>query len=323
MNEAPWIPGGQRVWLGARCAAVCLGWVALAMVLGGCSESSSPEAVVYCAQDQVYAEPILREAGQRLGIRVRPVFDSEAVKTAGLVNRLLAERSRPRCDVFWGNEELRTRQLAALEVFAPDGWAAFGYRSRRVVVNTRLLPPAQGPRSLLELTNAAWKGKVAIAYPLFGATATHFHALRQSWGADAWEAWCRALAANQPLVVDGNSVVVKMVGQGQAWVGLTDSDDIAAGQREGLPVAGLPLTGESLLLPNTVGWVRDGPNGEAGRRLFEELRQPWVAERLVAAQALEGATASAAGLETLQPDWQELLRDFETTARTLEKIFLR
>ena len=115
-----------------------------------------------------------------------------------------------------------------------NGWAAVGYRSRRIVINTNRLSLAAAPHSLLELTNETWRGKVALAYPQFGTTATHFHALRQHWGDERWQAWCRALAANKPLLVDGNSVVVKMVGRGEAWIGLTDSDDIAAGQAGGL-----------------------------------------------------------------------------------------
>jgi iron(III) transport system substrate-binding protein len=84
------------------------------------------QVVVYAAQDQVYAEPILREFEKETGIKVKAVYDSEAVKTVGLANRLLAERSLPQCDVFWGNEEMRTRQLAAQNVFREtNGWAAF------------------------------------------------------------------------------------------------------------------------------------------------------------------------------------------------------
>ena len=151
---------------------------------------------------------------QQTGIKVRAVFDSEAVKTVGIANRLLAERNHPQCDVFWGNEEMRTRQLAAAGVFREtNGVATFGYRSRRIVINTNLLAPASAPRSLLELTNQAWRGKVALAYPQFGTTSTHFHALRQLWGEAAWEAWCRGIAANQPFLVDGNSVVVRTGGQ--------------------------------------------------------------------------------------------------------------
>ena len=51
--------------------------------------------VVYCAQDQVFAEPIFKEFTEQTHIKVRPAFDSEAVKTVGLANRLLAERTHP------------------------------------------------------------------------------------------------------------------------------------------------------------------------------------------------------------------------------------
>lgn len=285
---------------------------------------SRDQVIAYCAQDQEYAELIFREFSRQTGIKIRAVYDNEAVKTVGLSNRLLAERTHPQCDVFWGNEELRTRQLAAQNVFREtNGWAAFGYRSRRIVINTNRLALASAPRSLLDLTNETWRGKVALAYPQFGTTATHFHALRQYWGDERWQAWCRALAANKPFLVDGNSVVVKVVGRGEAWIGLTDSDDIAAGQHEGLAVAPLPMTEETLLIPNTVGLVRGARHLEAAQRLFEYLRRREVAERLVAAKALEGVSASEVAAPTLRVNWDALLADLEGTTAALNKIFLR
>src|SRR5437016_945925 len=146
--------------------------------------------VIYTSQDQVYAEPILKEFEQQTGIDVRAVYDSESVKTVGLVNRLIAEKDRPQCDLFWNNEELRTRQLAAMGVF--EKWVAVGHRSRRITVNTNKVSLAAAPHSLTELTNETWRGKVALAYPLFGTTATHFLALRQSWSEERWRNWCRA-----------------------------------------------------------------------------------------------------------------------------------
>jgi iron(III) transport system substrate-binding protein len=282
------------------------------------------QVIAYCAQDQDYAEPILREFTKQTRLKAPAVYDSEAVKTVGLANRLLAERPHPRCDVFWGNEELRTRQLAAQGVFREtNGWAAFGYRSRRVVVNTNRLSVASAPRSLLDLTDEAWRGKVALAYPQFGTTATHFHALRQLWGEAAWDAWCRALAANRPFLVDGNSVVVKTVGRGDAWIGLTDSDDIAAGQAEGLPVVPLPINEETLLIPNTVGVVRGAPHPEPAQELFEFLQTPGVVRRLVAVRALEGASATEISTPTLKVNWDALLRDLESATARLNAIFLR
>jgi iron(III) transport system substrate-binding protein len=281
------------------------------------------QVIAYCAQDQVYAESIFHDFEKQTGIKVRAVFDSEAVKTVGLANRLLAERSHPQCDVFWGNEEMRTRQMAAQDVFREaNGWVAFGYRSRRIVINTNLLQLTSAPHSLVELTNALWRGKVALAYPQFGTTGTHFHALRQHWGADRWENWCRSLAANKPLMVDGNSVVVKLVGKGEASIGLSDSDDIAEGQNNGLPIMPLPLNEETLLIPNTVGIIRNAPHPEPAEKLFDFLRRPEVAERLIAAKALEGKSM-AGTTPTLKPDWNALLHDLEPVTAKLNQIFLR
>jgi iron(III) transport system substrate-binding protein len=282
------------------------------------------QVVAYCAQDQVYAESIFYDFEKQTGIKVRAVYDSEAVKTVGLANRLLAERSHPQCDVFWGNEEMRTRQMAAQDVFREtNGWMAFGYRSRRMVINTNLVKLASAPHSLIELTNELWRGNIALAYPQFGTTGTHVHALRQHWGAEQWEKWCWALAANKPLVVDGNSVVVKLVGKGEASIGLTDSDDIAEGQNNGLPIMPLPMNEETLLIPNTVGITRNAPHPEPAEKLFDFLQRPEIAERLIAAKALEGNSITSVSMPTLKPDWNSLLHDLEPVTAKLNQIFLR
>jgi iron(III) transport system substrate-binding protein len=272
----------------------------------------------------VYAEPIFRQFERDTGVEVRAVYDSEAVKTVGLANRLLAERSHPQCDVFWGNEEMRSRQLLAQDVFLKtNGWAAFGYRSRRIVINTNYLSVSKAPRSLLELTNQIWRSKVALAYPQFGTTAAQFNALRQLWGDSAWTRWCQGLASNQPLLVDGNSVAVATVGRGDAWIGLTDSDDIAAGQTEGLPIVSLPQDGETLLIPNTIAITKSAPHPLSARRLFDYLQRPAVAAQLVAAHALERAGEPANSGNALKVDWPLLLKDLEATTEKLNAIFLR
>ncbi len=282
------------------------------------------EVVAYCAQDQVYAETVFQEFQQATGIKVQAVYDSEAVKTVGLANRLLAERGHPQCDCYWGNEEMRARQLEQQGVWRPtNGCVAFGYRSRRMVINTNLVPLGSAPASLLDLTNAVWNGKVALAYPQFGTTATHFHVLRQHWGEPLWLGWCRALKANKPLLVEGNSVVVQMVGSGQAWIGLTDSDDIAAGQREGLPIEPLAVNEETLLIPNTVAVVRAAPHPATAQRLFEYLQQPAITESLIRADALEGTSEAEVATRTLKVDWGSLLRDLESTTSQLNEIFLK
>ncbi len=300
----------------------------ICLILGagvGCRRDDSPAVVIYTSQDEVYADPIFRDFEKSTGIKVRAVYDSESVKTVGLVNRLLAEGSHPQCDVFWNNEELRTRWLAARKIFREtNGWVLLGSRTRRLVVNTNSLSPLQAPRAFSDATNELWRGKAALAYPLFGTTATHFLALRQLWGDLRWQAWCRALVNNRPFLVDGNSVVVKQVGHGEAWFGFTDSDDVAAEQGEGLPVAAMPVNGETLIIHNTAGVVRGGPHPVEAQRLFEYLKSAEVGQRLVREKALEFAgpddVRSRLGLSV---NWDDLLRDLDSATAEMKAIFLR
>jgi iron(III) transport system substrate-binding protein len=283
---------------------------------------AAPEVIVYTSQDEVYAEPVFQQFENETGIHVLPVFDSEAVKTVGLVNRLLAEQNNPECDVFWNNEEFRTRYLASRGVFREtNAWTHLGYR---LVINTNFITLANAPRTFSDVTNKIWFHKVALALPLFGTTATHFHALRQLWGDAAWQNWCHALVANNPFVVDGNSVVVKEVGRGEAWIGWADSDDIADAQQEGQPVLALPATAETLYLANTVGVIRNCPHPEAAQKFFDYLRNPAVSRKLVEAHALEGVTLDPAVAATGLPvDWDKLLRDLAPVTDETKKIFLQ
>jgi iron(III) transport system substrate-binding protein len=177
--------------------------------------------------------------------------------------------------------------------------------------------------SFQELTNVEWRGKIALAYPQFGTTATQFHVLRQIWGDNRWRAWCSALAANKPLLVDGNSEVVKAVGRSDALVGLTDSDDIADGQREGLPVAALPISEQTLLIPNTVAVIRGCPDPAEAQRLFSYLQSPAVMNALIQAQAIEGARIETVTPRTLRPEWSRILEEVGRTTAELNQIFLR
>jgi iron(III) transport system substrate-binding protein len=295
--------------------------VLLAFLCGSCRDRSPSKVVIYTSQDQEFAEPIFKGFTRQTGIEVRAVYDSEAVKTVALANRLLAEAGHPQCDVWWSNEALRTRQLARRGVFDTNFIAQFGFRSRRMVINTNKLTQAAAPKSLLELTNAEWRGKVALAYPMFGTTSAQFIALRQYWGAAQWEQWCRMLAANKPFLVDGNSVVVNLVGRGEAVIGLTDSDDVAAGRREGLPVVALELNDESLLIPNSVAITRNVPHSVEAKRLFDYLASDAVVQQLIAASALEGKTPESQ--PHLRADWDSLANELEPATETLRQIFLR
>lgn len=290
----------------------------------GC-QPRAPFVVVYAAQDRVFAEPMFAAFTRETGIEVRPVYDNEATKTTGLANRLLAEAARPQADVWWSNEEMRTRQLLREGVLLPP-LASFGQRRRVLVMHTNTVAERSWNDVRLDaLTHPEFRGQVALAYPLFGTTASQFLALRQRHGEPAWQTWCRALMANRPWLMDGNSRVVQAVARGEARVGLTDSDDVRFAQREGLPVVAVPLSAaDGLTVPNTVALVKDAPHRDAGERLREYLAGPNARAHLIAAGALDPEPAEVtAESNVATPDWEKILAELDPALSWLQAVFVR
>lgn len=263
----------------------------------GADTSAQQEVVVYTALDRQFSEPILNRFEARTGIKVRAKYDTESTKTIGLVNQIRAERERPVCDVFWNNEILNTLRLKAEGLLQPveiaeaqhypvqfrdpaGYWFGFASRARVIIVNTELVPEPDRPETIRELTDPRWRGKVAIAKPLFGTTASHVACLFASEGPDAAQAWLLALKRNDVQIVSGNKPAAEMVGRGEIAVALTDTDDALIEVEAGNPVSIIFPSSENgwgtLLLPNTLSVVKDCPNPEGAAKLIEYLLSPEV-----------------------------------------------
>lgn len=265
----------------------------------GCSKSDR-RVVVSCAQDRDFATGLFAEFEKQSGLTVAPKFDTEANKSVGLAAELVAEKERPRCDVHWNNEILATIRLARQGIYeryespqsaafpewskASDGtWQAFAARARVLIVNTKLVPEAERPKSFLELTDPKWKGRVAIAKPLYGTTATQAACLFEVLGPDATKAFYRGLKANDMGVVAGNKQVAVDVAAGRFAIGLTDTDDALIELDAGKPVAvifpdreGHPAHAKLgvLFIPNTVAIVKKCPNLAGATKMIDFLLRP-------------------------------------------------
>jgi len=275
----------------------------------GRSPDQSNEVVVYTTHDQDYSEPILQEFEKETGINVKPVFDVEATKTTGLVNRLLAEQGQPQADVFWNNEVSRSeilRQEGVLQLYKspnaeeipaqhkdPQGyWTGFGARARVLVVHTDMLTENEYPQTLKELTQEKWRGKVAMANPLFGSTASHVASLYTVWGQERAEQYLLDLKANNVVIAESNGQTRDMVASGELPVGFTDSDDANDAVVDGKPVAVVyPDQGEdqvgTLVFPNTAMLIKDAPNEKNAKQLIDYLLSPKVERQLAKSKAAQ------------------------------------
>jgi iron(III) transport system substrate-binding protein len=281
--------------------SVFVACAAFALLASGCVYKTGNDVVVYAALDKEFSQPVLNEFEKQSGTHVLAQFDVESSKTVGLFNRLLQERARPQCDVFWNNEILHTIRLAragALESYRPanaddwppgfrgsnDQWIGFAARARILIVNTDLLSDDERPKSILDLADPKWKGKAGIARPLFGTTATHSAVLFATWGNKRAEDFFLRLKQNA-VVVSGNKDVAIAVANGQLAFGLTDTDDAMVEIDRGQPVTIVfPDQGEgamgTLFIPNTLSITRNAPHPDTARKLVDYLLSEEVERRL-------------------------------------------
>jgi len=343
-------PRRPLAWWVARPSQVA--FCIASMFLIGCGPDVPPEVVVYTALDREFSEPIFDRFTASTGIIVRPKYDTESTKTVGLTQAILAERARPRCDLFWNNEILNTLRLereGLLRPYAspaaqgfpasmrsPRGtWSGFAARARVLIVNTNQVAEARRPKSIRDLTDPQWYDRVAIAKPLFGTTATHAACLFEVWGEQKAQDFFRAVKGNAQIM-SGNKQVARSVAAGKLAFGLTDTDDAIIEVEAGMPVAIVyPDQGEgglgTLFIPNTLALVKDSPHGEEAEQLVEWLLSAEV-ERLLAdgpsAQIpLRPGVPASTRVKTpdqvhaMQVDFAAAAAQWDTAARFLQAEF--
>ena len=318
-----------------------------------CTQSLAKEVVVYTSVDQIFSEPILKAYEKKTGIKVKAVYDVEAAKTTGIVNRLIAEKKRPKCDVFWNSEIGKTIALKQKGVLAPylspsasdipaqfkdkeAFWTGFAARARVLVYNTDLLNESDVPKSIFELTTKKWRGKVAMAYPLFGTTATHIAALWCNPGTMKTQEYLKVLRANEVVIVNGNSVVRDLVVEGKVPVGFTDTDDVNVAVQSGKPVKMVYPDHNgigTLLIPNTVALIRNAPHPEDGKRFIDYLLRREVESKLSFCESAQmplrnnvktpASVPEFSSIKCMDVDYYEIAENMDNAARFCQKLFVR
>lgn len=341
-----------------QCGAVAFVVVALC----GCESKSSRsttsgparEVVVYCSVDRIFAEPLLNEFAQESGIDVIPRYDTEAGKTTGLVNKLRAEKSQPRADVWWSSELFGTIELANAGVLAryrpttaktipdlfvdPDGyWTAFGLRGRVIAYNPKRTQREGVPKTWADLAMPQYKGRVAMADPRFGTTRGHFASMLSEWGEDAFEAYLKGLKNNEILRADGNSHAVLLLAQGRVDFAATDTDDVIVAQQRGDSIAaaypdmtspdGAKVLKGTLWIPCSVAMINGARNPGAAKKLIDFIASARMETALnesesrnVPVRAKLRAKLGVADVEAAPVDYRAAAKAMKQSAALIDEI---
>ncbi len=267
----------------------------------------APDVVLYCGVDQDQSRGITDEYEKKTGQEVKFVPENERNRSIGLPQQLLQERSHPRADVYWSNENMHIVDLGLRGLLAPlppglaerfpPEWrdpkglyVAFGARARVLLVNTKLLPdPKDRPTSVDDLLNPKYKAmgfQTAMAEPFVGTTFTHAVVILtrdEAKGKAFFEGVVAAMDDGLLRLTPGNGEAMQLARDSEKKVAfcLTDTDDAWGAVQQGFPVEIVyPDQGEgqvgTVVMANTAALVRGGPNPENAARLLEHIASPGV-----------------------------------------------
>ena len=311
------------------------------LIIAGCSDNSN-EVVVYTSVDQIFSEPVLKEFEKETGITVKAVYDTEETKSTGVLNRLIAEKDNPQCDVFWSGDPVRTIVLKNKGITAayqsPEAndidpvfkdpqhhWTGFSARARVLIYNKTLLEQADIPLSIFDLTKGQYKGKVAIANPLFGTTTFHIAALFTVLGDEKAKQFLSDLINNDVVIATSNGDVKKRVIKGEVACGLTDTDDAFEALKEGANIGVIFLDQQgigSLIMPNTVCLIKKSPHTVNGKKLVDYLLSRETEAELAkscAQMPLHKGVKTPENIPSLD-DINPMKIDYDKTSQKLEEI---
>ncbi|HET9822160.1 MAG TPA: extracellular solute-binding protein [Burkholderiaceae bacterium] len=271
------------------------------------------------AQDKV---TIYSAAPQDLLDQVIPAFEKAAklkvdvIKggSGDLINRLKAEAGRSTADVLFSvSTDVVEANGKLFTKFAPDNvkYLADAFKVNDAAipftavatafgVNTKLLTPAQYPKTWADLGNPIYKGKISAGRPdKSGSAYIQLALILQIHGEDkGWGVYSKIL--DNTVLSNSSGAVSKFVNDGEAMVGLSNEDTLLRYKVGGGPVELLyPADGTSAIAD--VMALTANPANPQGGRAFINFMLSKEAQEILDAAGRRSVRADVASKNALTP----------------------
>ena len=233
MNIAPKLaPKSKLFRLGAAAVIAAIA----ATTLSACAKESTPATgeqsiTVYSGRSEDLISSLLEQFTTETGIGVQTRYSD----SASLAAQILEEGSNVQADVFFSqdagalgavseagafkklNEDI-TALVDAQYRSANNTWVGVSGRSRVLSYDPRQITESELPKSIFELVDARWKGKIGIA-PTNASFQSAVTAMRVLKGEAQTLAWLKAMKTNAVLF-EKNAQILEAVEAGQISAGL-------------------------------------------------------------------------------------------------------
>ncbi len=272
--------------------ALLLGMFALDGGVRSPAALAADDLVVYSGRKESAIKPVVEAFQAKTGIPVK----LKVGKTSGLANELIQEKARPRGAVFIATEagvmEILSKKGVLARYASPaakdlepglraaDGqWTGISSRARVLIYNKNLVAEKDVPRSVFQLTDPRWKGKIAIAATRERTTLSWVSSLVATKGSAFTRDFLTRLYANGLHIVPDNTDVWQGVGRGEFTLGLTNSPNYFLARKADYPVGVVYPDQEdgglgTLLNLNAIALVKGAPNPGAARRFIDYVLSP-------------------------------------------------
>ena len=272
-------------------------WLLTAILLlsgmaAGCGGSSKPSAgqpqklTLYCGLMEDHMVKAVQEFEKETGIKV----DAVRMSSGEILGRIQAEKSNPKASVWFGGPAdgfIQAKEMGLLEKYAspaaakipdqfkdPEGWWTGIYVGYLGFVSNQKLLTEKGvsaPQSWEDLLKPEFKGQVVIANPGSSGTAyTMLASLVQLMGEDKGLEYMKKLHAQVKTYPKSGTAPGRMVGQGEATVGVTFLHDAIKYREEGMKdiVLSAPKEGTGYEI-GAVAIIKGGPDQAAAQKFVD------------------------------------------------------
>ena len=254
---------------------------------------------VYSGRSEALVGDLFAKAEKELGISINVEYG----KTDEMVTRMLTEGDQSPADVIFAQDAGHLGALSNRDMLSPlpqslysgihkeyqddnKRWLATSGRLRVLVYNSETLSPEELPKSLYELSDPKWKGRLGWA-PSNGSFLSHLSGIRHVWGEEKTEEWLKGVIANTPGVYPKNSPQVKAVDEGTLEIGWVNhyylhklNKDKTPAKNYSFPEKGDP--GNVLMLAG-MGIRKNTKNTEVSQKLLKwmvsKTAQEWFVQK--------------------------------------------
>lgn len=252
--------------------------------------SVSGKLIIYSGRSEPLIQPVIdafKAQNPEVEILLKAGSNSE------VANALIEEQANPQADLFITTELFTVQSLAQQSIFesySPAGvddlpaeyigsnnsWVGLTSRARVIMYNTDLVAEEDLPKSIFDLTDPKWKGKIASAGSTNGSMQAQIAVMRQLLGEEETEEWLQGLLDNDVTFFGGHTDVRKAVGAGEFALGLVNHYYYHLQLAEGGPVGVIYPDqggGQIGLITNAtaVAVVKGAPNAAAAQSFIDFL----------------------------------------------------